>query len=81
MFPYHINAKILQGLKGFVDFSEMLHCRVFSVTRLGNLVYFGQLFKSFGNNYFGQIAHILGKFCKVVKIYHFSSEIIFGQLL
>ena len=27
----------------------------FSVTRLGNLLHFGQLFKAFGNNYIYQI--------------------------
>ena len=43
-----------------------------SVTRLGNLLHVGQLFKAFGNNYFAQIVHI---------IRHFFSEIIFGQLL
>ena len=51
------------------------------MTRLGDLVPFGQLFKACGNNYFAQIAHILGKFCKLVEIFHFSSEIIFGELL
>ena len=30
-----------------------------SVTRLGDLLHFGQLFKACGNNYFAQIAHIL----------------------
>ena len=50
------------------------------VTRLGNFLHFGQLLKACGNNYFAQIAHILGNFCKGVKIFHFSSEIIFGQL-
>ena len=30
---------------------------------------------------FCQNYHILGNFCKGVKIVHFSSEIIFGQLL
>ena len=49
------------------------------VTRLGDFLYYGQLFKAFGNKYFAQI--FLGNFCKGVKIYHFSSEIIFGQLL
>ena len=29
-----------------------------SVTKLGDLLHFGQLFKAFGNNYFAQIAHI-----------------------
>jgi len=52
-----------------------------SVTRLGDLLDFGQLFKAFGNNKFAQISHILRHFCKVVKIYLFSSEIILGQLL
>ena len=33
-----------------------------SVTRLGDLLDFGQLFKAFGNNYFVQIAHILRQF-------------------
>ena len=41
----------------------------------------GQLFKACGNNYFAQIAHILGKFCKVFEIFHLSSEILFRQLL
>ena len=50
------------------------------VTRLGDLLHFGQLFKDCGNNYFAQIVHILGDFCIVVEIFHFSSEISFGQL-
>ena len=50
-----------------------------SVTRLGDLLDFGQLFKACGNNSFAQIARILGKFCEVVKIFHFSSEIILGN--
>ena len=52
-----------------------------SVTRLGNILHFEQLFKVFGNNCFAQIVHISGNFCKVVKIFHLASEIIFGQLL
>ena len=52
-----------------------------SVTRLGNFLPFGQIFKAFGNTYFAQISHILRQFCKGVKIYHLSSEIIFRQLL
>ena len=51
-----------------------------SVTRLDDLFHFGQLFKACGNNYFAQIAHILDNFCKGFKNFHFSSEIIFGQL-
>ena len=52
-----------------------------SVTRLGDLLDFRQLFKAFGNKLFAQIFHILKDFLKVVKIYHFSIEIVFGQLL
>ena len=33
-----------------------------SVTRLGDLSDFGQLFKAFSNNYFAQITHILKQF-------------------
>ena len=39
---------------------------------------FGQLFKAFRNKLFAQF---LDYFCKGVKIIHFSSEIIFEQLL
>ena len=52
-----------------------------SLTRLGDLLHFGHLFKASGNNFFAQITHILGNFCKRVKNFHFSSEMIFGQLL
>ena len=53
---------------------------VASVTRLGDLLHFGQIFKTCGNNYFAESAQIFGIF-KGVKIFHFSSEFIFGQLL
>ena len=50
--------------------------------QIGRFFNFGQLFKAFGKNYFPQISHILRQFfCKGVRIYRFSSEIIFGQLL
>ena len=60
---------------------RMMSCIAYSVTRLGDLLHFWQSFKAFGNNKFAQISYILGNFCKGVKIIHFSSEIIFGQLL
>ena len=44
------------------------------MTRLGDLLHFGQLFKASGSNYFAQIAHVLGNVCK-------AESIIFGQLL
>ena len=52
-----------------------------SVTRSDDLLDFGQLLQAFGNNLFVQISHILREFLKGVKIYHFSIEIIFGQVL
>ena len=33
-----------------------------SMTRLGDLLDFGQIFKAFGNNKFAQISHILRQF-------------------
>ena len=33
-----------------------------SVTQLGDLLDFGQLFEAFGKNYFAQISHILRQF-------------------
>ena len=52
-----------------------------SVTRLGDLLDFGQRFKALGHNLFAQISNFLDNFCEGVKIFHFSSENIFGQLL
>ena len=47
----------------------------------GQCDHIGQLFKAFGNNKLPKSPTFLGIFCKGVKIYNFSSEIIFGQLL
>ena len=33
-----------------------------SVTKMGDLMHFGQLFKACGNNYFAQIAYIIIQF-------------------
>ena len=51
------------------------------MTRLGNLLKFGQLLKPLTTINLPKSPTFLGNFCKGVKIYHFSSEIIFGQLL
>ena len=51
-----------------------------SVTRLGDLLHFGQLFKTCGNNYFAQIAHIFGIFWKGQNLSFFLWNH-FGQLL
>ena len=52
-----------------------------SVTRFGNILDFGQLFKALATINLPKSPTFLGNFCKGVKIYHISSEIIFGQLL
>ena len=59
----------------------MILWEVGSVTRLGDLLHFGQLFKACGNNYFTQIAHILGNFCKGLKSFIFLLKSFIGQLL
>ena len=47
-----------------------------SVTRLGDLLYFGQLFKPCGNNYFAQIPHFrqfLGNFYRHLATFCWSN--------
>ena len=63
----------------FAPYCKPMELLRLSVTRLGDLLHFGHVFKAWGNNYFAQISHILGKFCKVDKIFHFFSEIFFGN--
>ena len=53
-----------------------------SVTRLGELLHFGQLFKASGNNYFAQFAYILGNFLvKVSKSLIFLVKSFLGNFL
>ena len=52
-----------------------------SVTRLGDFLHFGQILRPLATISLPKSLTFLGNFCKGVKIYHFSSEIIFGQLL
>ena len=54
---------------------------VASVTRFGDLLDFGQLLKPLATINLPQSPLFLGNFCKGVKIFNISSEIIFGQLL
>ena len=61
------------------NLNDMLPMFSRSVTRLGALLHFGQLFKAYGNNYFTQIIHMFIQFLKGFKNFHFSSEIIFGN--
>ena len=51
------------------------------VTRLGDFLDIGQLLKPLATIKLPESLTLLGNFCKGVKIIHFSSEIIFGQLL
>ena len=53
----------------------------FSVTRLGDFCTLGNFFKPLATISLPKSLTFLGNFCKGVNIYHFSSEIIFGQLL
>ena len=48
-----------------------------SVTRLGDLLHFGSLFKVCGKNYF---AHILGYFCNVSKYFIFLVKSFWGNI-
>ena len=52
-----------------------------SVTRLGNLLVLGNFSKPLARINLPKSPTFLDNFFKVVKIFHFSSEIIFGQLL
>ena len=54
---------------------------IFSVTRSGDLLDFGKLLKSLATINLPKSPKFLGNFRKGVKIYHFSSEIMFRQLL
>ena len=52
-----------------------------SVTRLGDFSTLGKFLKRLATINLPKSITFLGNFCKGVKIYRFSSEIIFGQLL
>ena len=42
--------------------SVSFNCHFYSVTRFGDLLHFGQLFKACGNNYFAQISYTVRQF-------------------
>ena len=50
----------------------------YSVTRMGDLLHFGQLFQACGKNYFAQIAHI---FIKVSKYLIFLVVSFLGKFI
>ena len=58
-------------LSCYVERPRLLPC---SMTRVGDLLHFWQLFKASDSNHFTQIAHNLGNFLKVSKSYIFLVE-------
>ena len=54
-------------------------CTYTSVTRLGDLLNFGQVLKPFATMNLPKSPPLLGNFCKDVKIYHFSTEKCLGN--
>ena len=57
-----ITFAFLMTKQSFFGNLELKFAAVVSVTRLGDLLDFGKLFKAFDNNYFVQISHILRQF-------------------
>ena len=57
-----VNATLSRLEKAVQNKREAFVNIAISVTRLGDLLGFGQLFKAFGYNYFAQISHILRHF-------------------
>ena len=51
------------------------------MTRLGNLLHLGNYSKPVGTIILAKLPILFGNFCKGVKIFNFSGEIIFRQLL
>ena len=60
---------------------ELMRLVATSATRLGDFLHVGLLLKPLATINLPRSPTFLGNFCKGVKIYPFSSEIIFGQLL
>ena len=60
-----------------------MYCTVYvvSVTRYGDLLDFGQLLKPLATIDLPKSLTFLGNFYKGVKMHHFSSEILFRQVL
>ena len=60
------NASFVRCLfeEGLVDncVAKVFALEIGSVTRLGDLLDFGQLFKAFGNNWFTEVSHDLRQF-------------------
>ena len=76
LVPFYDNLTLKNG-----GFEFHLTLPLFSVTRLGDFFNFGNFLRPLATNNLPKSPTFLGSFCKVVKIIHFSCEIIFGQLL
>ena len=76
----HIFSSLVTELKGGIHL-RILTWLLSSVTRLGDLLDFGQVLKPLVTINLPKSPTFLCNFCKGIKIYHFSSEIIFRQLL
>ena len=76
IMPSDVSSRSLRLLFNFGSFGAWC-----SVTRLCDLLDFGQILKPLAPINLPKSPTFLGNFCKGVKIYHFYSEIIFGQLL
>ena len=76
LVPFYENLRLKNG-----GFEFHLTLPLFSVTRLGDFFNFGNFLRPLATNNLPKSPTFLGSFCKVLKFYHFSSEIILGQLL
>ena len=68
------------GLK-FAEIGFTKKAFINSVMRLGNFCTLGNFSKPVATIILPKLSTLLGNFCKGVKIVHFCSEIILGQLL
>ena len=63
------------------DHERLIKMATDSVTRLGDLLDFVQFFKPLATINLPKSPTFFGNFSKGVKIYKFSGEIVFGQIL
>ena len=71
----------LRSKDGEFYIQRLLNSQAVSVTKLGDFFTLGNHSKPVATIILPKLPTLLNNFCKVVKIIHFSCEIIFGQLL
>ena len=86
ILPYHTFSlyQTLLFIRPSTYLSMYFHQYVpssYQCDQIGRFLEFGQLFEALATINLSQSPTFLGKFCKSVKIFNFSIEIIFGQLL